>query len=159
MNIRLFLACGLLLSAIAPVRAAELKLHAVLNGGSVVSATDSKATGEATVLLQDDGKLKLDLVFGGLAGDVTGASLHTGKSAENGPEAMTLDVRKGQSVGSLVNAELTVTNEVAQRMRDGEAYIVVTTIDHPAGAIRGQLMPQPVRLGDKPEEPKPASTP
>jgi hypothetical protein len=65
---------------------------------------------------------------------------------------MPLDVRKNQTVGSLVDEQLDLTEEVAQRMRDGETYIVLTTVDHPAGAIRGQLLPQPVRLGDEPEE-------
>lgn len=138
----------------AESQAAEMRLHAVLNGGSVVSATDSKATGEASAVLQADGKVRLNLVFGGLASDVTGASLHTGTSAENGPAAMPLDVRKHQTLGSLVDEKLALSEEVAQHMRDGETYIVVTTVDHPAGAIRGQLIPQPVRLGDQPQNGK-----
>jgi|GEM_PF-885615 len=145
------LALLLLAVGIGPLHATELRLHAVLNGASVVSATDSKATGEATAVLRDDGKVRINLVFAGLASDVTTAALHTGTSAENGPAVMPLDVGKNQTVGSLVNSELTLSDEVAASMRAGETYIVITTIDHPAGVIRGQLMPQPVRLGDKPE--------
>lgn len=132
--------------------AGELKLEAVLNVGNVVSATESQATGEATAVLDDDGVLVLNLVYGGLASDVTSASLHVGKSSENGLSAAVLDVRENQTVGSLVDARLTLEESVAQRMRDGETYILVTTADHPDGAIRGQLVPQPVRLGDEPEE-------
>ncbi|MEO6263954.1 MAG: CHRD domain-containing protein [Luteimonas sp.] len=152
MNLGRCLPILFLAASIGPVHAAELRLHAVLNGGNVVSATDSEATGEATAVLQDDGKVRINLVFGGLASDVTGASLHTGTSAENGPPALPLDVRKNQTAGSLVDGELDLSEAVAQRMRDGETYLLVTTIDHPAGAIRGQLVPQPVRLGDQPEE-------
>ena len=141
----------LLASGIGQADAAELRLRATLNGANVVSATDSKATGEATAVLGDAGKLRINLVFGGLASDVTGASLHTGTSAENGPEALPLEVRKDQTAGTLVDAQLTLSEEVAQRMRDGETYIVITTVDHPGGAIRGQLIPQPVRLGDEVE--------
>ena len=43
-----------------------------------------------------------------------------------------------------------LTDDVAQSMRAGNAYIVVTTVDHPSGAIRGQLVPQPVRLPNTP---------
>jgi len=152
MNIRHCLPALLLLACFGQASAAGLRLHATLNGASVVSATDSKATGEATAELEANRKVRINLVFGGLASDVTGASLHTGTAAENGPEVMPLDVRKNQTVGSLVDEQLDLTEEVAQRMRDGETYIVITTIDHPAGAIRGQLLPQPVRLGDEPEE-------
>lgn len=151
MNIRHCLPALLLLACFGQASAAGLRLHATLNGANVISATDSKATGEATAELEAN-KVRINLVFGGLASDVTGASLHTGTTAENGPAVMPLDVRKDQTVGSLVDEQLDLTEEVAQRMRDGQTYIVVTTVDHPAGAIRGQLLPQPVRLGDEPEE-------
>ena len=147
MTIRLALALALALS-MTPAMAETLRLHATLDGASVVSATDSKATGEARVVLEDDGDVRIDLVFGGLSSDVTAATLHTGAASENGPAAATLDVRKSQPRGSLVNEKMRVTPEVAQRMRDGESYIVITTIDFPNGAIRGQLLPQPLRLAD-----------
>ena len=133
-------------TCIGPLHAADLRLHAVLDGGTVISATDSKATGEATAILHDDGKVRINLVFGGLASNVTGAALHTGTKAENGPAVMPLDVRKDQTVGSLVNSEVTLGADAAASMRAGDTYIVITTIDYPAGAIRGQLIPQPVRL-------------
>ena len=153
MNIRQYgLPVILMIACCGQASAAGLRLHAVLNGGNVISATDSKASGEASAELEANNKVRISLVFGGLASDVTGASLHTGTTAENGPAAMPLDVRKHQTVGSLVDEQLDLTEEVAQRMRDGETYIVITTVDHPAGAIRGQLLPQPVRLGDEPEE-------
>ncbi|HEY9399961.1 MAG TPA: CHRD domain-containing protein [Luteimonas sp.] len=134
----------------ASAHAAELRLHALLDGASVVSATDSKATGEAKAVLRDDNKLRINLVFGGLASNVTGAELHTGASSENGPAVAPLGVRENQTVGSLVDTELTLTDDVAASVRAGNAYILVTTVDHPSGAIRGQLVPQPVRLPDRP---------
>lgn len=148
MDIRRWLPGLILFACSGLLQAQEVKLHAVLDGASVVSATESPATGEASAVLGDDGKLKLDLIYGGLASDVTGASLHIGKSSENGPQVLTLDVQTNQADGSLVDEQLTLTDAVAQRMRDGETYLLVTTIDHPDGAIRGQLQPQPVRLDD-----------
>lgn len=151
-----YLTILLLAACIGPLhtpelRAAEERLHAVLDGARVVSATDSKATGEATAVLRDDGKVRINLVFGGLASDVTGAALHTGTSAENGPAVIPLDVRKNQTAGSLVNEQLTLSEDVATSMRAGETYILINTVDHPLGAIRGQLIAQPVRLRDLPE--------
>jgi hypothetical protein len=141
----------LVLCVVAPsAHAVEVRLQALLDGASVVSATDSKATGEAKAVLQDDNTLTINLVFGGLDSNVTGAELHTGARSENGPSVAPLDVRENQTVGSLVDTELTLTDDVAASVRDGNAYIVVTTVDHPSGAIRGQLIPQPVRLPASP---------
>ena len=142
----------LLIAFFGHASAAGLRLHATINGANVISATDSKATGEATAELETNNKVRINLVFGGLASDVTAANLYTGTIAENGSAVIPLDVRKDQTAGSLVDEQLELTGEVAQRMRDGETYIVIATVDHPAGAIRGQLLPQPVRLGDEPEE-------
>lgn len=150
MKLPLVLALLALGAVAAGAHAADLRLHALLDGASVVSATDSKATGEAKAVLQDDNTLRINLVFGGLASNVTGAELHTGARSENGPAVAPLDVRENQTVGSLVETELTLTDDVATSMRAGNAYILVTTVDHPSGAIRGQLIPQPVRLPDAP---------
>lgn len=150
MKLPLVLALLALGAVVAGAHAADLRLHALLDGASVVSATDSKATGEAKAVLQDDNTLRINLVFGGLASNVTGAELHTGARSENGPAVAPLDVRENQTVGSLVETELTLTDDVATSMRAGNAYILVTTVDHPSGAIRGQLIPQPVRLPDAP---------
>jgi hypothetical protein len=148
MKLRRVMALLVLCAAATGVHAAELRLHALLDGASVVSATDSKATGEAKAILEDDNTLRINLVFGGLASDVTGAELHAGASSENGPTVAPLDVRENQTVSSLVDTEL--TDDVAASMRAGNAYILVTTVDHPSGAIRGQLIPQPVRLPESP---------
>jgi len=128
--------------------AAELRLHAVLDGASVISATDSKGTGEASAFLTDGNKLRINLVFGGLASNVTGAELHLGNRSENGAVIAPLDVRTNQRGGSLVNANVTLTPDAAASVRDGNSYLLVTTNDRPAGEIRGQLLPQPVRLPD-----------
>ena len=128
--------------------AAELRLHAVLDGASVISATDSRGTGEASAVLSDDNKLRINLVFGGLASNVTGAELHLGSSSENGAAIAPLDVRTNQRGGSLVNADVTLTPDAAASVRDGNSYVLVMTNDRPAGEIRGQLLPQPVRLPD-----------
>jgi hypothetical protein len=128
-----------------PLRASDLRLHALLDGASVVSATDSPGTGEARAVLQDDGKLRITLMFGGLTANVTGVELHTGASSDNGPQVASIDARPGAQ-GWLSNSVLTLTPDVAANVRAGDAYLLVTTTDFPGGALRGQLLPQPVRL-------------
>ena len=50
--------------------------------------------------------------------------------------------------------EIALSQAVAEQMRAGETYLQIETTGFPDGAIRGQLVPQPVRLEDaaEPEE-------
>jgi hypothetical protein len=139
----------LLVAGLSPVYAANVRLHALLDGASVVSATDSPATGEAYAVLSDDNKVRINLVFGGLASGATGATLQLGSSSENGAVVAPLDIRKTATSGALVNVQLTLTPEAAASMRAGNTYVQITTTDYPTGDIRGQLIPQPVRLNNQ----------
>lgn len=134
--------------------AADLELHAILDGDSVVSATESPGTGEAHAWLGDDNRVRIELVFGGLESGATGAGLFEGKATENGDRVAELDVGTDQVAARLDDIEIQLSPEVAGQVRLGESYLQVETIGYPDGAIRGQLVPQPVRLEDavEPEE-------
>lgn len=142
------LACVLVASTAAG--AAELRLRALLNGGNVVSATESPATGEARAMLADDNGVRVDLVYSDLEEKATGAELRVGKSNENGIAIEKLDLDIDQSDGRVIGALFDVSPDMAERIRSGEAYLVITTIEHPNGVIRGQLVPQPMRLPEPP---------
>lgn len=142
------LACAL--AAPADADAAGLKLRALLSAGNVVSATESPATGEVRAMLEDDNDLRIDLVYSGLEERATGAAVHVGKPSENGELVERLDLDIDQDSGRVVGAQFDVSAEVAARLRAGEAYLVITTIEHPDGVIRGQLVPQAARLPDAP---------
>lgn len=148
------LALAGVLLAPAPAHAADLELHARLQGASVVSATASRATGEAYAWLDDAGRVRMEMAYGGLESDVSGAGLYVGKASENGDLVAELDVAPGGRAGRLDDIEITLSPDVAGRMRLGEAYVQVETTAHPDGEIRGQLVPQPVQLDDavEPEE-------
>ena len=143
------LACALVP---AGASAADLKLRGMLNATNVVSATESPATGEVRAMLQDDNDLRIDLIFSDLQESPTGAALHVGLSNENGAlvQRMDLDLDATEDSGRVVGAELAVSDTVADRIRAGEAYVVITSIVHPEGIIRGQLIPQPLRLPEPP---------
>ena len=134
--------------------AAELELHATLDGASVVSATESPGTGEAHAWLGDDDRVRIEMVFGGLESGATGAALYEGKASENGDRVAGIDVGAGQVAARVDDVEIALSAEAAGRMRAGESYLQVETSGYPDGAIRGQLLPQPVRLEDgvEPEE-------
>ncbi len=136
------------LGVTAQVPAVDLTLLATINGTSVVSATESKASGQARAVLDDDGKVTLDVAFAGLASGATGVELLMGKPTENGIVVSSLDVGGGKTGDSKTGLALTLTPEQEQAMREGMTYVTVRTIDYPGGAIRGQLLPQaPVLLG------------
>ena len=133
--------------------AATLRLHATLDASSVVSASDSPATGEARATLDDDNHLRLSLAYGGAVSTVTGVALHVGTPDSAGPAVVPLDARDDGNGGALVDARITLPASVAASMRAGSTYLQVDTIDRPQGAIRGQLLPEPVRLRDLPPAP------
>ncbi|HEU4813127.1 MAG TPA: CHRD domain-containing protein [Xanthomonadaceae bacterium] len=137
-----------------PALAADLELHATLDGANVVSATESTGTGEAHAWLDDEGRVRIELVFGGLKSGASGAALYAGEATENGDLVAELDVAPDLVRGRLDDIEIALSPEVAERMRAGETYLQVETPGFPDGAIRGQLVPQPVRLEDgvEPEE-------
>lgn len=146
------LACAL--AAPAGANAAELKLRALLSAGSVVSATESSATGEARAMLEDDNDLRVDLVYSGLEERATGAALHVGQPSENGALVERIDLELDEGDGRVVGAQLDLSVDVAARLRAGEGYVVITTIEHPDGVIRGQLVPEAVRLPEPPPPPE-----
>ena len=137
-----------------PALAADLELHATLDGANVVSATESTGTGEAHAWLGDDDRVRIEMVFGGLESGATGAALYAGKASGNGDHVAELDVGGNPVRARLDDIEIALSPEVAEQMRQGETYLQVETPEYPDGAIRGQLLPQPVRLEDgvEPEE-------
>ena len=135
--------------AASPAIAQEVVLRGVLGGGNVISATESAASGEVAAVLDDD-TLQLDMVFADLELGATGATLHMGKYNENGPMVAQLDVDSGATAGRIVGQQIALTPLTAAAVRAGESYVVISTIEYPDGAVRAQLMPQPVRLDSMP---------
>ena len=140
------LAMGVMLLGMAgAAHAADVRLHAVLDSTPMVPATDSSGSGEARAVVRDDGTVRISVAFAGLESLVMAVELHTGASNATGPAVAKLDVRE-TSAGMAVNQQLTLDAGPAADMRAGNSYILVTTADRPSGALRGQLVPQPVRL-------------
>ncbi|MFP7722023.1 CHRD domain-containing protein [Lysobacter sp. A3-1-A15] len=142
-----------LLALALPVLAADVALEGPLAGGNVVSSTDSPATGEVRARLDDDGRLMLQMGYAGLGEPATAASLHVGPASENGRRVADLPLPSGGTEGR-IDTTVELSEDDAARAREGEAYIQVSTLGHPDGAIRAQLMPKPVQLEDLPAPPE-----
>jgi CHRD domain len=77
----------------------------------------------------------------GLSSPVTMAHFHGPAAAgQNGPVVIWL-TKQGSPVESPITGQATLTPEQAQQFTAGQWYINVHTRDHPAGEIRGQVMP------------------
>lgn len=148
-SLRRFALLALLL-ATAPAAAQEVMLRGTFSPANVVSAAESEGTGEVAAVLGEDNVLRLDMIFAGLDLGATRAALHTGKYNENGPIQQRLDIDEGATSARMENVEIALTPLTAASVRAGESYIVVGTIEYPEGALRAQLMPQPVRLDQAP---------
>jgi CHRD domain len=68
------------------------------------------------------------------------AHFHRAASGNNGPVVIWL-TRKGEPVSSPIAGTVTLTPDQAQEFTAGDWYINVHTKNHPAGAIRGQVLP------------------
>ncbi|MDQ3286913.1 MAG: CHRD domain-containing protein [Pseudomonadota bacterium] len=157
-SLRRFALPALLLVSL-PAAAQELMLRGTLSPDNVVSATESTGTGEVAAVLGEDDVLRIDVIFAGLDLGATRAALHTGKYNENGPIQQRLVIDEGATSGRLENVEIALSPLTAASVRAGESYVVVGTIEYPDGALRAQLLPQPVRLGQAPASLAPTQQP
>ena len=143
----------------APAAAQETMLRGTLSPANVMSTTESTGTGEVLAVLTADDVLRIDMIYAGLELGATRAALHTGKYNENGPIVQRLDIDEGSTAGRLEDIRIDLTPLTAESVRAGDSYVVIGTIQYPEGAVRAQLMPQPVRLDDAPPSLSPATRP
>jgi hypothetical protein len=137
--------------------AAPQTFTAHLTGGQEVPPVQTKATGQATFKLSQDGKsLHYKLSVANLLG-ITMAHIHIGPPGQNGPVAVWLypshpypELKIGKFSGVLAEGTVTAKNlagplkgkslpALIKDMKSGRAYVNVHTSAHPEGAIRGEI--------------------
>lgn len=112
---------------------------AMLNGGQQVPATNSSATGNATLVLSPDERTaRLSLNFSGLTSPQTDAHIH-------GPAAASRNagVLFPLPLGQLNDFEITLTPEQVADLKAGLHYVNVHTSNFMNGEIRGQFGSSP----------------
>lgn len=129
-----------LAAALAPAAPGTLTfgVKAGLDGRQQVPPVASKATGTLSGTLAvtgTRGTLKWQLTFGRLNGQALRADLRHGRLGARGPRLVGLcsPCRSG------AHATTPLAAAAVTAVRNGSAYVVVTTPRHPAGEIRGQL--------------------
>jgi hypothetical protein len=121
--------------------AAPMSFSVALTGAQQVPPVQSAGTGTANITYDPATRaVTWSVTYSGLSGEPTMAHFHDGAEGKNGPVVVWLSV-KGSSPPSPFNGQATLTPDQATQFMAGDWYINVHTKDHPAGEIRGQVVP------------------
>lgn len=117
---------------------------ALLGGGSEEAPVPTPASGTVSFDLTGT-ELIVTGTFEGLTGDYTASHLHLGITGRSGPVTIPLDPTIGGDgrSGTFEAASNTFTLDEAQMtaLRERRLYVNVHSTEHPAGEIRGQVLP------------------
>jgi CHRD domain len=121
--------------------AASMSFKVDLTGAQEVPPvkTDGMATADLT-WNPDTRTITWDISYSHMSSDVTMAHFHEGAKGKNGKVKVWL-TQKGSPVSSPITGKATLTPTEAKNLEHGMLYINVHSKDHPAGEIRGQVMP------------------
>lgn len=127
-------------------------LKASLDGSQVLPAVVTTAAGSADMAIDTpQNKITYSVSATGL-GSVTSVSIHLGEAGANGPAIFTLATGPFTSplTGTLTDFDFTPAPSATTfhaatfNILNGKAYVLITTVAHPAGEIRGQIGPAPL---------------
>ncbi len=119
--------------------------YAKLSGENVVPPVKTKASGEAMFEFSKDGKKITYSVKLKNINAVTMAHIHHAAKGKNGSIAVWLYKGKPMSIVNGFLSHGTITDKdvnldsLKTWMKNGDAYVLVHTKDHPNGEIRGQI--------------------
>ena len=131
---------GIAASAVTSEAASET-FKVALAGAQQVPPVETSGSGTAELAYDPATRmLTWSVSYSGLSSSATMAHFHVGAAGKNGPVAVWIS-KKGEPVTSPIKGEATLTPEQAQQFTAGDWYINVHTQTHPAGEIRGQVVP------------------
>ena len=127
------LIAGILAGSASIATAGELKVN--LSGDQEVPPVQTSATGNGTIMVEDDKSVKGKITTSGIKG--TGAHIHEGAPGKNGPDIITLKKTSDNEWSLPGDAKLTDAQYDAYKA--GSLYINVHSDANKGGEIRGQL--------------------
>jgi CHRD domain len=132
---------GAILWAGLALAAAE-SFQVALSGSQTVPPVESSGKGVATITYDPATHLVgWTITYSGLSGPVTMAHFHgpAGKGENAGVQLWL--TRQGSPAENPIKGQATLTPEQAKDFIAGKWYVNLHTKDHPAGEIRGQVVP------------------
>ena len=124
-----------------PSSAASESFQVQLSGAQQVPAVQTDGTGTADLTYNPTTRVVTwSISYSGLASPVIMAHFHQAAAGQNGPVKVWL-TKRGSPVSNPITGRAKLTAAEAKEFLAGNWYINVHTKDHPAGAIRGQVMP------------------
>ncbi len=122
--------------------AAPFNFKVPLSGAQEVPPVQTPAAGSADITYDPATRIVIwTITYSGVASPVTMAHFH-GPAAQgkNAPPVVWLS-KQGSPVEGSVKGQATLTPEQAEQFTSGILYINVHSKDHPAGELRGQVVP------------------
>jgi hypothetical protein len=122
--------------------AAPMSFTVPLTGKQQVPPVTTSGSGTADLTYNSSTReLTWSIDYSGLSGPVTMAHIH-GPAPEGKNAGVEIWLsKKGKPVSSPIKGKAKLTKAQAKQLMDGELYINIHTKEHPAGEIRGQIMP------------------
>ncbi len=127
---------------VATARAAPMSFTVPLTGAQQVPPVQTSGSGTANLTFDPSTQvLTWSITYSGLSGPATMAHIHgPAPDGKNAGIEIWLS-RRGSEATSPITGQATLTPTQAQQLMAGDTYINVHTQAHPAGEIRGQIMP------------------
>ncbi len=132
---------GWVVSASA-VQAAPMSFTVAISGAQQVPPVKTAGKGTADLTYDPATRvLKWSITYSGLSSAATMAHFHgPAPAGKNGPVQIWIST-EGKAPTSPMTGEATLTPAQAKMLMAGDLYINIHTKDHPAGEIRGQVVP------------------
>lgn len=126
----------------ATARAAPVSFTVPLTGAQQVPSLQISGSGTADLTYDASTRvLTWSITYSGLSGPASMAHIH-GPAPEGKNAGIEIWLsRRGSEATSPITGKATLTPTQAQQLMAGDMYINVHTQAHPAGEIRGQIMP------------------
>jgi hypothetical protein len=122
-------------------QAAPVSFTVALTGAQQVPPVTTPGSGTANLTWDPATRgVSWSITYSGLSSPVTMAHFHNGATGKNGPVVIWL-TKRGQAPTGPITGSATLTPAQAAQFEAGDWYINVHTTNHPAGEIRGQVIP------------------
>lgn len=121
--------------------AATMSFNVPLSGDEQVPPVQTQGSGTAHLTFNPSTHvLHWSVRYSKLSSPVTMAHFHDGAKGTNGPVVIWIS-KKGTTPKSPITGSAKLTPDQEKQFLAGDWYINVHTKDHPAGEIRGQVVP------------------